>query len=132
MGLAGYNVSGRQLTLTVGLLAKTRPFVGDKPEKPTPIALPPQIYGAARHRPELLHAGVRRLRRARAAAAQGAAQAGQEGHPIEGVGSVNARFDKVIVYATENNRLAVGIDAEVEPIGERTGSASARPRGACG
>src|SRR6187402_2656508 len=132
MGLAGYNVNGRQLTLTVGLLAKTETFVGDKPENPTPIALPPQIAvpeptglsffmpvfaDYAELEPPLLKA-LRKL--------------AKKGITIEGVGSVNAQFDKVIVYATDNGRLAVGIDATVEPIGQRTGMSLARPAGACG
>ena len=129
MGLAGYAVNGRRLTLTVGLLAKTETFVGDKPEKPTPIALPPQIAvpkgsglsffmpvfaDYAELEPPLLKA-LRKL--------------AKKGITIPGVGSVNAEFDKVIVYATDNGRLAVGIDAEVEPIGQRTGMSFGRTRG---
>ncbi|HEY6815668.1 MAG TPA: DUF4403 family protein [Croceibacterium sp.] len=129
MGLAGYNVSGRKLTLTIGLLAKTETFVGDKPELPKPIALPPQIAvpegtglsffmpvfaDYAELEPPLLKA-LRKLAR--------------KGIRIEGVGSVNASFDKVIVYATDNGRLAVGIDAEVEPIGERTGISFGKTKG---
>jgi hypothetical protein len=129
MGLAGYTVSGRRLTLTVGLLARTETFVGDKPATPTPIALPPQIAvpqgtglsffmpvfaDYAELEPPLLKA-LRKL--------------AKKGIRIEGVGSVNARFDKVIVYATENGRLAVGIDAEVEPIGERTGISWGKTKG---
>ena len=53
----------------------------------------------------------------------------KKGIHIEGVGSVNARFDKVIVYATDNGRLAVGIDAEVEPIGQRTGISFGKTKG---
>jgi hypothetical protein len=129
MGLAGYNVNGRKVTLTVGLLARTETFVGDRPDKPTPTALPPQIavprgtglsffmpvfadYGELE--PPLLKA-LRKL--------------AKKGIVIDGVGSVNARFDKVIVYATENGRLAVGIDAEVEPIGERTGISFGKTKG---
>ena len=48
---------------------------------------------------------------------------------IDGVGSINARFDKVTIYATGNNRLAIGIDAEVEPIGERTGISFGKTKG---
>lgn len=129
MGLAGYNVSGRKLTLTVGLLAKTETFVGDEPEKPTPVALPPQIAvpqgtglsffmpvfaDYAELEPPLLKA-LRKL--------------AKKGIRVEGVGSVNASFDKVIVYATDNGRLAVGIDAEVEPIGERTGISFGKTKG---
>jgi hypothetical protein len=129
MGLAGYSVSGRTLTLTVGLLAKTETFVGNKPDKPTPIPLPPQIAvpegtglsffmpvfaDYAELEPPLLKA-LRKL--------------AKKGIRIEGVGSVNATFDKVIVYATDNGRLAVGIDAEVEPIGERTGMSWGKTRG---
>jgi hypothetical protein len=129
MGLAGYNVNGRKLTLTVGLLAKTETFVGDRPDKPTPIALPAQIAVArgtglsffmpvfadyAELEPPLLKA-LRKL--------------AAKGIRIDGVGSINAKFDKVTVYATGNNRLAIGIDAEVEPIGERTGMSWGKSKG---
>src|SRR6478735_3578726 len=129
MGLAGYEVSGRKLTLTVGLLAKTETFVGDRPGMPTPIALPPQIAvpastglsffmpvfaDYAELEPPLLKA-LRKL--------------AKKGIRIDGVSSINAEFDKVIVYATEGGRLAVGIDAEVEPIGERTGISFGKTKG---
>jgi len=129
MGLAGYTVSGRKVTLTVGLLAKTETFVGDEPEKPTPTALPPQIAvpratglsffmpvfaDYAELEPPLLKA-LRKL--------------AKKGIRIEGVGSINAKFDKVTVYATGNNRLAIGIDAEVEPIGQRTGMSFGTTKG---
>ena len=129
MGLAGYTVDGRRLTLTVGLLAKTETFVGEKPDNPTPVPLPPQIAvpegkglsffmpvfaDYAELEPPLLKA-LRKL--------------AKKGIRIEGVGSVNAEFDKVIVYATDNGRLAVGIDAVVEPIGQRTGMSFGKTRG---
>ena len=129
MGLAGYSVAGRKLTLTVGLLAKTETFVGDRPPNPASIALPPQIAvprstglsffmpvfaDYAELEPPLLKA-LRKL--------------ATKGINIEGVGSVKASFDKVIVYATDNGRLAVGIDAEVEPIGQRTGISFGKTKG---
>jgi hypothetical protein len=129
MGLAGYAVNGRRLTLTVGLLAKTETFVGERPETPTPVPLPPQIAvpegkglsffmpvfaDYAELEPPLLKA-LRKL--------------AKRGITIQGVGSVNAEFDKVIVYATDNGRLAVGIDAVVEPIGQRTGMSFGKTRG---
>jgi hypothetical protein len=129
MGLAGYNVSGRTVALTVGLLAKTETFVGDRPEMPTPTALPPQVAvgrGAglsffmpvfadyAQLEPPLLKA-LRKL--------------AKKGIRIDGVGSINAQFDKITIYATGNNRLAIGIDAEVEPIGARTGISFGKSKG---
>ena len=129
MGLAGYNVAGRKLTLTVALLAETETFVGDKPDKPTPLPLPPQIAiprasglsffmpvfaDYAELEPPLLKA-LRKL--------------ATKGIVVEGVGRINAKFDKVTVYATGNNRLAIGIDAEVEPVGERTGFSFGKSKG---
>jgi hypothetical protein len=129
IGLAGYNVAGRTVTLTVALLAETETFVGDRPDKPTPTALPPQIAipratglsffmpvfaDYAELEPPLLKA-LRKL--------------ANKGIVIDGVGSINANFKKVTVYATGNNRLAIGIDAEVEPIGERTGMSFGTTKG---
>lgn len=129
MGLAGYNVNGRTITLTVGLLAQTETFVGDRPEKPTPTALPPQIAvpeatGLSFFMPvfadfaELEPPLLKALRKA-----------ADRGISIDGVGRIDAKFDKVTIYATDNNRLAIGIDAEVEPIGQRTGVSFGRSRG---
>lgn len=129
MGLAGYNVAGRKVTLTVALLAETETFVGDRPDTPTPTELPPQIAipratglsffmpvfaDYAELEPPLLKA-LRKL--------------ATKGIHIDGVGSVNAQFDKVTIYATGNNRLAIGIDAEIEPIGERTGISFGKTKG---
>ena len=52
-----------------------------------------------------------------------------KGIVVDGVGRINAKFDKVTVYATGNNRLAIGIDAEVEPVGERTGFSFGKSKG---
>lgn len=123
IGFAGYRVEGRNLQLVIAAEALTETFVSDNPPaaaSPTPLpaqlatpknnglrAYIPVFADYAQLEPVLLRA-LRKL--------------AKKGIRLEGVGSVDARFDKVTIYATDNNRIAVGIDAQVEPIGQRTGS----------
>lgn len=123
IGFAGYQVEGRNLRLVIAAEALTETFVSDQPPpaaSPTPLpaqlaapkntglrAYIPVFADYAQLEPVLLRA-LRKL--------------AKKGISVEGVGHVNARFDKVTIYATENNRIAVGIDAEVEPVGDTLGS----------
>ncbi|KRA84407.1 DUF4403 family protein [Altererythrobacter sp. Root672] len=129
MGLAGYRVDGRKVILTVGVEAKTETFVGDEPPAPTPTPLPRQLanvqdVGLNFFMPvvadyaQLEPVVLRELRKLAA-----------KGIKLEGVGSVNAQFNAVTIYATDDGRLAVGIDADVEPIGERTGVSFGKSKG---
>lgn len=123
IGFAGYRVEGRNLRMVIAAEALTETFVSDeKPAAATPTPLPAQLTAPkntglrayipvfadyAQLEPVLLRA-LRKL--------------AKKGIRVEGVGHVNARFDKVTIYATENNRIAVGIDAQVEPVGDKIGS----------
>lgn len=122
LGFAGYRARGRTLELGIIAQATTETFItDDKPEASRPSPLPermaqieqpglavniPVMADYAQLEPVLLHA-LRRL--------------AAKGIRVEGLGSVNADFRGVTIYATDNGRLAVGIDAAIEPVGERTG-----------
>ena len=114
-GVLDYRIAGGAVILTVAAKARTETFVGRKPAEPPPTPLPPQLGGFANtglsfnipvlaDYDQLEPVVLRALRRL----------AGR-GIDITGLGRVDARFRKVTVFATEHNRLAVGIDAQVEP-----------------
>lgn len=127
---AGYDISGRNLRLNIAANAFTETFVGSeapKPEKPTP--LPPQIAvpkdsGLRFHIPvvadyrELEPVVLRALRRLN-----------DKGIEIEGVGKVEADFQEVTVFATDEGRLAVGVKATVALDGQRLGTRWGKAKG---
>ena len=112
LGFGGYRVVGRELQLTLAAEALTESFVGPRPADPTPTALPPPLpvppeRGLRFFIPVLadyhqLEPVVQRTLRKRAA----------KGITLSGIGPVDARFGKVIVYATTGGRLAIGVDAQ--------------------
>ena len=129
IGVVGYRVDGRTARLMVAAEARTETFVGNAPAVPEPTPLPaqmpavrdkglnffiPVVADYAQLEPVVLRA-LRRL--------------AQKGIPIKDVGRVDAEFDKVTIYATLSNRLAVGIEAKVEPVGARLGTRFGRARG---
>jgi hypothetical protein len=123
LAFAGYEVEGRNLNLKIAAEVFAETFVGAEAPKPeTPGPLPPQIpvpkaSGLRFHIPvvadyrELEPVVLRALRKLN-----------DKGIRVEGVGHVNADFQKVTVFATDEGRLAVGVNAVVEPVGERLGT----------
>ena len=111
IGVGGYRVAGRTLTLTLAAEALTETFVGPRPADPKPTPLPaplpvPAERGLQFFVPVLadyhqLEPVVQRALRLRAA----------KGITLKGVGPVVAQFGQVTVYATTGGRLAVGVDA---------------------
>jgi hypothetical protein len=106
----GYSFRGDAITLNLGLEARTETFVGNRPE-PSPAApLPPPGNGIGR--PELdfflpVVADYDELEPVILRALQK-----RQGRPfvLPALGEVSAEFSAVEVYATEGQRLAVGID----------------------
>lgn len=110
LGFGGYRVSGQTLQLTLAAEALTETFVGPKPAAPAPTPLPPPspippARGLRFFVPVLadfheLEPVVQRALRKRAA----------KGITLAGVGPVEASFGDVTIYATDQGRIAVGID----------------------
>lgn len=129
VGFLGYRAEGRRLKLTVAAEALTETFVGEKPSPPAPVPLPPQI-GPVGDRgmhffipvladyAELEPVVLRALRKLAA-----------KGIRLEGIGHVDADFRKVTIYPTTGNRLAVGVDAVVEPVGDNFGTRFGKAHG---
>lgn len=112
LGVGGYRVTGRTLTLTLAAEAMTETFVGPRPGDPKATPLPPPLpvppeRGLRFFVPVMadyhqLEPVVQRALRLRAA----------KGIALRGVGPVDARFGAVTVYATTGGRLAIGVDAQ--------------------
>lgn len=130
LAFAGYHVEGRDLQLKVAAEVFAETFVGaNAPEAQTPTPLPAQIplpkaSGLRFHIPviadyrELEPVVLRALRKLN-----------DKGIRIKDVGHVNADFRKVTVFATDEGRLAVGVDAVVEPVGARLGTRWGKVKG---
>ena len=110
LGVTGYNAGKSQVTINVAAQLLTETFVGDRPAEPEPTPLPQasaemKQLGFVFHTPVIadyaqLEPVVLRALQKRAA----------KGITLKKVGAVDATFDKVTVYATENGRVAVGAD----------------------
>lgn len=130
LAFAGYHVDGRNLQLKIAAEVFAETFVGpEAPEAGTPGPLPPQIpvpkaSGLRFHIPvvadyrELEPVVLRALRKLN-----------DKGIRIEDVGHVDADFRKVTVFATDEGRLAVGVDAIVEPVGQQLGTRWGKTKG---
>lgn len=109
IGYTGYRINGRDLQLTVTAQALTQTFVGNRPADPTPTPLPnivrqtkqpelafqvPVLADYAQLEPVLTRALTKLAAR---------------GITIPKAGPVDAKFSDVTIYATQGNRLAVGI-----------------------
>lgn len=121
----GYSVRGQRLSLALGLKATTATFVGDRPADPPKAALPPVrpletgkgtmkfyipvIAGYATLEPVIRDALVKRSARP---------------FDLPKIGPVIARFDKVEVYGTTGNRIAVGITFTAQDQAARLGQSS--------
>ncbi|WP_244501545.1 DUF4403 family protein [Sphingomonas gellani] len=117
LGFGGYRIEEGRLTMMLSADALTQTFVGKRPTDPpaTPLPPPSRVTGTPGLRffiPVVadyaqLEPVVKRALEKRAA----------KGITLTGVGPVDARFGKVTVYATTNDHLAVGIQANVKAQG---------------
>ncbi len=116
----GYRIDGQTIRLNLGMKALTEAFVGNKPAPPSPAPLPnmtrmdrkpgkvsfvvPVVADYRQLEPVLLRALVKRSARP---------------FSLPGVGDVRAEFRKVTIYATKDDRIAVGIVFAAREIGSR-------------
>ncbi|GAA4752093.1 hypothetical protein GCM10023264_18640 [Sphingomonas daechungensis] len=118
LGVVGYNANKTNITLTIAAQLLTETFVGERPTDPVPTPLPPAANGLKEvgivfNTPVIADYGeiepvILRALQKRAA----------KGINIRNVGAVDATFQKVTVYATENGRVAVGIDLAAQLVGK--------------
>jgi len=118
LGVTGYNAGKTQVTINVAAQLLTETFIGDRPADPAPTPLPSasadlKRQGFVFHTPVIadyaqLEPVVLRALQKRAA----------KGIDLKTVGAVDASFQKVTIYATENGRVAVGVDLTAQLQGQ--------------
>jgi len=128
-GASGLRVVGRSLSTSLMLKADLEVFVGEQPAQPNidPLSANagvargqgfdvtvPVLADYAEVEPVILRA-LRRL--------------ADRGIAKEELGTLDVKFGNVTLYATENGRIAVGVEAEVEPVGNITGRIWGKSRG---
>jgi len=126
LGVAGYHVQGRQMLVDIALSARMETRVGARPDNPEPVPLPPPV-------PDLGSEGLSvevpvmvDYDQLEGVVMRALADFAKDGVTLPGVGTVDAEFHAVEIYATENRRIAVGINATVTPregLSARYGSA---------
>lgn len=117
LGVVGFRTDKTQATIIAAAQLTTETFIGDRPPNPTPTSLPPASTnlsptGFMLNTPVLadyaeLEPVVLKALRKRAA----------KGINLKDVGAIDATFDKVTIYATGNNRVAVGVDLTAQIAG---------------
>ncbi|KEO90479.1 hypothetical protein EH31_10350 [Erythrobacter longus] len=128
-GTSGVRIAANSISTDLMLRADLEVFVGEEPAQPdaTPLSANVGVSGGrgfdvtipvladyAQVEPVILRA-LRRL--------------ADRGIAKEELGTLNVTFETVTLYATENGRIAVGVEAEVEPVGNITGRIWGRSRG---
>ncbi|PLK24838.1 hypothetical protein C0V72_03590 [Porphyrobacter sp. TH134] len=105
----GYGVTGRELTLRLGLDALLDTFVGMKPETSAIGALPPLARRAKTAVASQLHVPVvADYAVLQPVIAKALTKRAQRPFVVKDYGSVTARFDDIAVYGTGEGRIAVG------------------------
>jgi hypothetical protein len=119
LGLASYQVKGKTLEFVLSAEAITETFIGQRPPDPAVTPLPPQAgpmgaRGLRFHIPvladytQLEPVLLRALRKLDA-----------KGITIKDVGQLKVDFRNVTIYPTLNGRIAVGVDAKADVLGNR-------------
>lgn len=126
VGIAGYRVEGRQLLVDIALTAHMETRIGERPEPAAPTPLPPQSATNASEGIMVQVPVMTDYDQLEAVAMRELGKLAQNGVQLPGIGTVDAQFHEVEIYATENGRIAVGVKATVTPregISSRYGSA---------
>ncbi|WP_284124684.1 DUF4403 family protein [Parerythrobacter aestuarii] len=128
-GVGSFRVRGKELVTDVFVMAHTRVYVGARPADPERRKLPrnsgveqgggfaatvPVMADYAQLEPVILRA---------------LGNLAEKGIEREDLGRVEIDFESVEVFATGGGRIAVGIQAEAEPVGKRTGRSWGRSKG---
>lgn len=123
VGFAGYRVKGRTLELLAKGRGKVETFVQkDAPETPKPTPFPPQTANAKGDTLQVNIPVIAEYAQLEPVILKALRKLAAKGIGVEDVGSVNAEFQKVTLYATEGDRLAVGVEARVEPVDKKFGT----------
>lgn len=122
LSYGGYTVSGRTLTLNLGMKAGTETFVGARPADP-PVAPLPAVTRTAAAPGEILFAipVIADYRELEPVLARALARRARRPFDVPGLGPVDARFGKVTIYGTGGGKIAVGLQfSAARPGGSRS------------
>ena len=114
LAIAGIEVQGRQLLINAGLEAVTETFVGDRPEPNDPTPLPRQSETIASQGVRFVMPVIANYSELEPVLLRELRELNARGIELEGVGTIDADFKGVTMYATDNGRLAVGIEADLQ------------------
>ncbi|GAA0265081.1 DUF4403 family protein [Alteraurantiacibacter aestuarii] len=129
LGVDGYHFEGRQMLVDIALAARTETVIGDRPPAPTPTALPPRAQNISRDGLHLAVPVLAQYAHLEPVLLRALRKLNEKGLSLPQVGAITADFRSVEIYATENGRIAVGVDAQVAPsegIASRYGSAQGK------
>lgn len=115
MRFRGYDIADGQLTLSLGMAARIETFVGPRPVDPTPTPLPPPpataispTLGFRFHLPV-----VADYAELEPVLEKALGKLAKKPISLPGIEAVEPEFGKVTMFATENSRLAIGLDIRV-------------------
>lgn len=128
-GIGRLMVRDETLSVDVMVRAGAALKIGDRPESPAPPPLPPNagIDGARGYALDVpVLADYAQLEPVVLSALQRLARKGIAENEL---GRLDFAFEDVEIYATDDGRLAVGVETVVEPVGSLTGRLWGRSRG---
>lgn len=106
----GYEIENGRLSLLLRLTAKTETFVGDRPSDPSRVPLPPLVQSdAAANTFRLNIPVIADYRTLEPILARALARREKQPFDLPSIGLVMAKFDKVTMYATGKDKIAVGL-----------------------
>lgn len=123
----GYSLSGTTLSLRLGMKARTETFVGDRPDDPPRIALPPM--GALAEKPGRLVFFIPVIadyRQLEPVVKKALVKRSARPFPLPGIGPVTARFGDVEVYGTTGGKVAAGVTFTANAQDRKYGSATGK------
>jgi hypothetical protein len=106
----GYSFRGDAITLNLGLEATTETFVGDRPEAPGPGPLPAPVGGLQERGLDFFLPVIAQYDELEPVILRALQKRQARPFTLPALGEVMAEFSGVEVYATEGQRIAVGID----------------------
>lgn len=107
---SGYEIENGRLSLRLRLTAKTETFIGDRPSDPVRVPLPPLVQSdAAANAFRLNIPVIADYRTLEPILARALAKREKQPFDLPSIGLVMAKFDKVTMYATGKDKIAVGL-----------------------
>lgn len=114
LGFGSYSIRGRELTATLAAEALTQTYVGDRPADPSPTPLPPPSPRIGERGLRFFIPVVADYRQLEPVVLRTLRKLNAKGIDLPQIGRVDARFDRVTVYATTADHLAIGVEVSAK------------------